>query len=117
MIKNTKNNDLIEKYLKPNIYNYLCGLLKQNVEKMNKIRLIAGESLQEFFYEFRDFKILNVPNFEEIKEIYSDDILLNEFNQIKNSEWQDPSYSYRKIIKILSFKDYSFNLVIILNNT
>ena len=78
---------------------------------MNKIRLIAGECLQEFFHEFRDFTAINVPNFDEIKEIYLHDILLTESNQIKTGEWQDPSYSYRKIIKILTFKDYSFHLV------
>lgn len=102
---------LTEKYLVCNLYNYLSGLIKQNVEKMNKIRLCAGENLQEFFYTFRNFMNTSVPKFDELKNIYLFDVQVNEFGQVKNSEWQDPSYSFKRLSKILTFDEYSFTFV------
>ena len=110
-IYHLKDEKMIEKYLNTNIYNYLSGLIKQSMEKMNKIRLCAGESLQEFFYETKEFKNLQIPYFEELKTMYLFDLQLNEFGHVKNSEWQDPSYSFKKLSKIMTFKDYSFSFV------
>lgn len=103
--------EITEKFLYPNIYNYLSGLIKQNVEKMNKIRLCAGESLQEFFHELREIKAVDIPFFEELKQIYLFDIQFDENGKVKNSEWQEPSYSFKKLSKILTFQEYSFPIV------
>lgn len=105
------NKELVDRYLIPNIYRYLCGLIKQNLEKMNKIRLCAGENLQEFFFKLKDFKTSQIPSFEELKEIYIFDIQFDEYGKVKNSEWQEPAYCFKKLNKILSFKDYSFQCV------
>ncbi len=78
---------------------------------MNKIRLCAGESLQEFFYELRDLKLVDIPFFEELKEIYLFDIQFDENGKVKNSEWQEPAFSFKKLSKILTFQDYSFSMV------
>lgn len=105
------NKEISEKFLYPNLFKYVSGLIKQSVEKMNKIRLCAGESLQEFFYELRELKHCNIPFFEELKEIFLFDVQFDENGKVKNSEWQEPAYSFKKLGKILTFEDYSFSMV------
>ncbi len=110
-IHNLNLKEITEKFLYPNIFSYLSGIIKQNVEKMNKIRLCAGESLQEFFHELRDLQTVDIPYFQELKEIYLFDIQFDENGKVKNSEWQEPAYSFKKLSKILTFQEYSFSMV------
>lgn len=101
-----KNSNFLEIFNKF-IISYFNGLLKQLAEKMNRIRLIAGDSLQKFFYELKDY---DLPGFEELKMIFLDDIKFNDQNQINNVSWLEPKYSYKKIIHLILYENYSFNL-------
>jgi hypothetical protein len=101
-----KNSNFLEIFNKF-IISYFNGLLKQLAEKMNRIRLIAGDSLQKFFYELKDY---DLPGFEELKMIFLDDVKFNDQNQINNVSWLEPKYSYKKIIHLILYENYSFNL-------
>jgi hypothetical protein len=37
------------------------------------------------------------------------DIQFDEFGKVKNSEWQEPAYNFKKLWKILTLSDYSFS--------
>jgi len=113
---------------------YLCGLLKQSAEKLNKIRHTAGEVLQKFFYNLslKENEFINIDNsdslnnnnhfnfieilrdsitdFDLLKEIFLEDIKFNEMNQLFNLDWLEPSYSFKKIIKLLKTEVYSLSI-------
>lgn len=116
-----------------NIVKYLSGLLKQLGEKLNKIRYTAGESLQSFFYNmslketsadsvlqnknninnnfnYSEFLKSCIPNLQELKNIFLEDIKFNELNQIYNIEWLEPAYSFKKIVSLLLTDAYSYSL-------
>jgi len=120
---NKEFQDLFAKYS----VSYLCGLLKQISEKLNKIRHTAGESLQSFFYNItlKENELLNnkdsgldysaflkssIPNYDLLKQIFLEDIKFNEVNQLCNLDWLEPSYSFRKVISLLNTESYSFSI-------
>jgi len=108
---------------------YLNGLLKQLAEKLNKIRHTAGEALQSFFYNLtlKENEIINlknnnnnqknsfdeflkkvIPDYGLLRQIFLEDIKFNEVNQLFNMDWLEPSYSFKKIIRLLKNESYSF---------
>jgi hypothetical protein len=91
---------------------YFKGLLKQIGEKMAKMRLAAGDSLQRFFFDLKDENInyKDLPNWEELQMTFLDDITFNEKEEINNLKWLEPSYSYKRISNILTYDQYSFSL-------
>jgi hypothetical protein len=89
---------------------YIAGTLKQLAEKMNKIRLAAGECLQRFFYESTEYSLEFIPYHNELKAIFNTDIKFDELENITNPAWLEPGYSYKKIIHTLLFKNYSLSL-------
>jgi hypothetical protein len=109
-VNNLKKNEFVtifKKYVIP----YLNGLLKQLVEKMAKMRLTAGDCLQKFFYEFKEVDFYSdIPNFEEFKLTFLDDIRFNDNNKINNMSWLEPSYGYKKVIHFLNYETYSLKL-------
>jgi hypothetical protein len=96
------------------VKDYLKGLLKQICEKMGKMRLAAGDSLQNFFYVLKDFEdnelSFHIPNYQELKIIFLDDIKFNDKDQINNVQWLEPSYSYKRIINIILYPEFSYKL-------
>ncbi len=69
------NNQTIFNIFNVNALRYINEITKQLVEKMGKLRLVAGNSLQKFFYEFDVNNQLDkiskvVPFYEQIKTIF-----------------------------------------------
>jgi hypothetical protein len=99
---------------------YLCGLLKQLSEKMNKMRQAAGDSLQKFFFEISTFLKVNdylsenlnkcIPNFQELSLIFLEEIKYNEADEIFNNSWLEPAYCFRKVTPLLLCDAYSFSI-------
>lgn len=90
---------------------YLNGLLKQIGEKMGRMRLAAGDSLQKFFFEFKDEDLSSViPHYENLRLTFLEDIKFNDNNQINNAEWLEPGSGYRKFTHILLLPEYSQKL-------
>ena len=103
--------DQFFKLFKHFLNSYLKGLLKQITEKMGKMRLAAGDSLQRFFYELQAYDLSAlIPNYTELKIIFLDDIKFNDKDQINNVQWLEPAYSYKRIINILLYEEYSYTL-------
>jgi len=99
--------NLFNKYISP----YLNGLLKQSVEKMGRMRLASGDSLQLFFNELKDQNLVEeIPNYDVLSSTFLEDTKYNEFNQINNSSWLEPSYAYKKVIHLLLYEEYSLRL-------
>jgi hypothetical protein len=90
---------------------YLNGLLKQSVEKMGRMRLTAGDCLQTFFNEIKDENLDDIiPHYEILLTTFLEDTKYNEYNQINNSQWLEPSYAYKKVIHLLLYPEYSLRI-------
>jgi hypothetical protein len=99
--------NLFNKYTSP----YLNGLIKQSVEKMGRMRLAAGDCLQLFFNELKEHNLVEeIPNYDVLRSTFLEDTKYNEFNQINNSSWLEPSYAYKKVIHLLLYGEYSLRL-------
>lgn len=89
----------------------LNGLLKQSVEKMGRMRLTAGDCLQIFFNETKEENLNDViPNYEVLRSTFLEDTKYNEYNEINNTSWLEPSYAYKKVIHILLYPENSLRL-------
>ncbi|XP_077235475.1 ARM repeat superfamily protein [Tasmannia lanceolata] len=73
------------------------GLLKQAVEKIDKIREMAGKILQRILYNCNIF-VPCIPHREKLVEIVPNDADLN---------WAVPSFSYPRFVYLLQFGCYS----------
>jgi hypothetical protein len=88
---------------------YIAGTMKQLCEKMNKIRLAAGESLQRFFADLEktNYDSTRIPYINELKATFLTDIKYDELGNVTNPSWLEPSYSYKKVIHFLLYKNFS----------
>lgn len=114
LFKSSKSQEKFKHVFFFYLKNYLKGLLKQICEKMGKMRLAAGDSLQNFFNDLKELDenefSFYIPNFQELKIIFLDDIRYNDKDQINNVQWLEPNYSYKKIINIILYDEYSYKI-------
>jgi len=134
---NNDNNIFADLFIK-NGKLFICGLLKQLAEKLNKIRHSAGESLQIFFHEIdKEIKKINsekendnnnnnnnnnnlpfinnllktaIPEFLKLSEFFLNDLRFNDIGEIHNIDWLEPSYCFEKVSEFLLYEDYSFSV-------
>lgn len=72
------------------------GLVKQAVEKMDKIRELAAKVLQRIIYNKNVF--VPLPLRERLEDMIP---------EIAESDWAEPSFSYSKFVQILQISCYS----------
>ncbi|KAF9617789.1 hypothetical protein IFM89_038761 [Coptis chinensis] len=73
------------------------GIVKQAVEKMDKIRVVATKTLQRILFN-RNIFIPCIPHREKLEEIVASE---------RDSEWAVPSFSFPRFIQVLQFSCYS----------
>ncbi|CAG8736301.1 24921_t:CDS:10 [Gigaspora margarita] len=84
------------------------NLLKQSVERIDKIRSCAGRILLEFLYMKassgdKEVYLFNLPDREILQSILPKD---------EEIYWASPPDLYPKMIKLLTLKEYRFNLLV-----
>ncbi|XP_068650366.1 tubulin-folding cofactor D-like [Aristolochia californica] len=83
------------------VTNVIEGILKQAVEKIDKLRDMAGKILQRILYNPKYF----VPFISEKEKL--EGVVPND----ANLEWGVPSFSYPRLVKVLEFACYSKSLL------
>ncbi|KAG9452420.1 hypothetical protein H6P81_005324 [Aristolochia fimbriata] len=81
--------------------NVIGGILKQAVEKIDKLRDMAGKILQRLLYNPTYF-VPHIREREKLKELVPNDA---------NLEWGNPNFSYPRLVKVLEFGCYSKSLI------
>ncbi|KAH7863931.1 hypothetical protein Vadar_023696 [Vaccinium darrowii] len=94
MIKNNQKHTLFDDKLACSI---VGGIIKQAVEKMDKIREMAAKILQTILYE-KTLYVPFIPYREKLEEIIPEKVV---------SEWGVPTFSYPRLVKLLELSCYS----------
>ncbi|CAG8498625.1 14423_t:CDS:10 [Ambispora leptoticha] len=86
-------------------------LLKQSVERIDRIRACAGKILIELLYEKRendnareDDWLLNVPGRDFLQKVLPS-------HRDEEIQWSNPQTLYPRMVKLLELKDYRFELL------
>ncbi|KAL2892431.1 Tubulin-folding cofactor D [Bienertia sinuspersici] len=93
-IKKTQVNPLFDAEL---AVNFIGGLLKQAVEKMDKIREVAAKVLERILYNKTIF-VPFIPYREKLEEIIPND---------GDLKWGVPTFSYPRFVQLLQISCYS----------
>ncbi|CAM6128397.1 unnamed protein product [Calypogeia fissa] len=72
------------------------GIAKQAVEKIDRVRDVAGRTLQRLLHKCT-VPVTLIPHLEELKEIIEDDVIIN---------WAAPGDSFPRLVKFLRFPEY-----------
>ncbi|KAF5184838.1 Tubulin-specific chaperone d [Thalictrum thalictroides] len=92
------NEDLLNSLFDESVAtNLIGGLVKQAVEKMDKIRVVATKVLQRILLNKNIF-VPYIPHREKLEDIVSNEA---------ESEWAVPTFSYPRFIPLLQFHCYS----------
>ncbi|XP_068669774.1 tubulin-folding cofactor D-like [Aristolochia californica] len=83
------------------VTNVIGGILKQAVEKIDKLRDMAGKILQRLLYNPKYFVPFIIEE-EKLEVMVPNDA---------NLEWGVPSFSYPRLVKVLEFACYSKSLL------
>ncbi|KAG5538591.1 hypothetical protein RHGRI_019238 [Rhododendron griersonianum] len=94
IIKDDKMYTLFDEKLASSI---VGGIIKQAVEKMDKIREMAAKVLQRILYD-KALYVPFIPYREKLEEIIPDKA---------DSEWGVPTFSYPRFVKLLQLSCYS----------
>lgn len=94
MIKDDKMYTLFDEKFASSI---VGGIIKQAVEKMDKIREMAAKVLQRILYD-KALYVPFIPYREKLEEIIPDKA---------DSEWGVPTFSYPRFVKLLQLSCYS----------
>ena len=115
-------------------YKFVCLVLQQLVEKIDRVRLLAGSIMQEFSENNLNF---NFPEKENIIEIFKNDnirqLLKKEETNLEkifdvqslgeqafeNRDWKDgfvyfwnqPGCVFGEIVPLMRFKEYAYEIV------
>ncbi|KAL8138024.1 hypothetical protein V2J09_004025 [Rumex salicifolius] len=81
--------------------NLVTGLIKQAVEKMDKLREVAANTLQRILYN-KTFFVPFIPYKEELQEYFPAEVA---------QKWGDPTFSYPRFVQLLQFSCYSRHLL------
>lgn len=91
-------NDQMQSLFDANLAETLVGgIVKQAVEKMDKIREIAAKVLQRILYNETIF-VPFLPHREILEEVVSNE---------EDVKWAVPTFSYRRFVKLLKLNCYS----------
>ncbi|GJQ72923.1 hypothetical protein Trydic_g1566 [Trypoxylus dichotomus] len=78
------------------------GIVQQAVEKIDRTRALAGKVFYNLLYN--DPRVLNIPHHDQLKEIFTEDCeLLN---------WNSAATTFPKFVQLIVFKDYQYNLLL-----
>ncbi|BBN05956.1 tubulin-specific chaperone D [Marchantia polymorpha subsp. ruderalis] len=72
------------------------GLAKQAVEKIDRVRDVAGRTLQRLLFN-SEIPTACIPHKEELREIFSNDFTLN---------WAAPAISFPRLVQLLKFPGF-----------